>query len=238
MTIRQIFQRTAAMRPTLPLGEQLSHVLDAARQAVAVDRLHLWALSPEGDRLVYVTGSGLSDQDRVSLRKGAELLIAQAGAMGNAVRDKVALIVNESGSRLKSPRSATTALCAESFVVVPILARGRTLGLLVADNQISLAPLVPEALHLLPTFALHIATAVDNSGLLTELDTRDRDLTESLEQQTATSEILRVISRSQRDVQPVFEAIAMDEQHGDQAAVKQAQRALHDCIEYRLHIGR
>ena len=208
MAMRQIFQLSAAIRETLPLGDQLAHVLDAARQVIAVDRLHLWALSPGGDRLVYVTGSGLLDEDRRSLREGTELRIAQAGAMGRAVRDKTAVIVDEPGSGLKSSQTATNAALAESFVAVPILARGRTLGLLVADNQYSLAPLVPEALQLLPTFALHIATAVDNTTLLADLSSRDRVLAETIEQQTATSEILRAISGSPTDLQKVLDALA------------------------------
>ncbi len=206
--MRPIFQELAAGRETLPLGEQLSHVLEAARQAVGVDRLHLWALSPEGDRLVYVTGSGVSKQDWRSLGQRVELRVVEAGAMGSAIRDKMAFIVDEPERRLESQHSATKGLCAESFVAVPILARGRTLGLLVADNKYSRAPLVPEALHLLPTFALHLATAVNEASLFAELESRESDLAEALEQQTATSEILRVISQSQRDVQPVFEAIA------------------------------
>jgi hypothetical protein len=50
--------------------------------------------------------------------------------------------------------------------------------------------------------------AIENVRLFHELEARNRDLTESLEQRTATSEILRVISSSPTDVPPVFDAIA------------------------------
>ncbi len=93
-----------------------------------------------------------------------------------------------------------------SVVAVPMVRDAESIGSIsVARGQAK--PFTDSQVELLKTFAHQAVIAIENVRLFTELQTSNRELTTALDTQTATSDILRVISRSQTDVQPVFDAI-------------------------------
>src|SRR5262249_9306964 len=93
-----------------------------------------------------------------------------------------------------------------SVVGVPILRDGLPIGsIAVARAQAGLLP--DRQIELLKTFADQAAIAIENVRLFEAEQQRTRDLSESLERQTATSEVLRVISSSQGELEPVFQAM-------------------------------
>src|SRR5712664_3298362 len=102
--------------------------------------------------------------------------------------------------------SRPRALGIRSLFAVPILREDDAVGAIVVTRR-EPGGFAATDISLLKTFADQAVIAIENVRLFTELQASNRELTTALDTQTATSDILRVISQSQTDVQPVFDAI-------------------------------
>ena len=166
------------------------------------------AVRLEGELIHLVAHRNWSGEGLAMARRLFPMPLNQDHLTAHAIRESRIIHLHNLQSDPNVPASSRELAIAQGYqtlLIVPMLREGRAIGAIVVAN--AEAPFSEKPVLLLQTFADQAVIAIENVRLFKELEVRNRDLTEALEQQTATSEILRVISRSQTDVQPVFDTI-------------------------------
>ena len=112
---------------------------------------------------------------------GVTIPIGEAGALTAVCRDGAPLLFTGESPlpaeyRLRPPYAALAGLRVKSFLVIPMIARGRTVGVLAADNRASRSPILAHTVDLLQTFAAQAAVAVENAHLFREIENKSRQL--------------------------------------------------------------
>src|SRR5262245_26889772 len=162
-------------------------------------------LRVEGDVLKVVAKHGPSRRWPI----GSARPINRDWVTGRAVVDRAIIHIPDlQAAEAEFPEGAAYArqLGHRTTLAAPLLREGIAIGAILI-RRMDVRPLTEKQTALLKMFADQAVIAFENARLFDEVQARTRELSEALEQQTATSEVLRVISNSPTDIQPVLDAV-------------------------------
>jgi GAF domain-containing protein len=185
----------------------LRAVLDAATgNAMRLSEAEVaWMVLVEGDRFRQVAIAGSPDDEVALLQRQREVPegfeFSEGSIAGIALSrgEPFELGDLESEPAIAAQSGMARLTHSRSVLAVPMVREGRPLGALIVARK-TVRAFSPRHIQLVRTFADQAAIAIENVRLFNETK-------ESLEQQTATAELLKVISQATADVQPVFESI-------------------------------
>ena len=203
----------AISRSTFDLPTVLSTLVETAARLCRADKVQILLPSENTNRVYTAASFGYSAKFNEYL-KTTTFAPGREGVAGRVLLERkpvqIADVLADPDYRLREFQRLGGF---RTHLGLPLLHQDSVIGVLLVSRSI-VEPFDDKHIELLSTFAAQAVIAIENARLLNELRQRTTDLTErttelteALEQQTATSEVLRVISSSPGDLQPVFEAM-------------------------------
>jgi PAS domain S-box-containing protein len=179
---------TQAMISHLDLNRLLETVADNIVEVVKLDRCCIFLLDRSSRRLVPRILRGYRPEviGRNPVRMGE-------GVVGLVARKQIPIIEMDARNAIQPIRGFARALGAASFVAIPLVFKGQSIGVVVADNKPSGRSIHPQCVELLTTFVSQAAIAIENAQLYAE---REQRYQEMIQLATETDNILRSIAAS------------------------------------------
>jgi GAF domain-containing protein len=161
---------------------------------------------PQGDAYPFVASYRLPDDYNAYMRQNP-VAVGRGTVLGRTVLEcKPVQVADVQADPEYTLKEAQKLSGAHTVLGIPLLREGVPIGVIMLTRN-AVRPFTEKQIELATTFADQAVIAIENVRLFESEQQRTRELSESLEQQTATSEVLKVISSSQGELQPVFDAI-------------------------------
>lgn len=193
------------------LRQLLGIIALSAAKVCGADDAHIYRI--EGETLQEWTHRGPIP----GLDAGESLPLNRASVIGRAILDREPIHIRDAAAELDETEYPVSVALQRRWgyhtaLSLPLLRDSVPIGG-IAIRRLEVQPFTDKQIALLKNFADQAVIAIENARLFDELQTRNREIAEALEQQEATSDILSVIASSPTDTQPVMDVIAYNARH-------------------------
>jgi GAF domain-containing protein len=197
-------------RSTFDLQVVLDTLVESAARLCDAEMANIWRSKEGSYRLVASYGVRSKSREYLDNKKYLETVAIEPGRgtiVGRTLLERRTVHVHDIQADLEYDLTGLISIGDyRTTLGVPLLREGTPVGVLFLTRT-KVEPFTQNQIDLLTTFADQAVIAIENVRLFDEVQARTRELSEALEQQTATSEVLRVISGSPGDLDPVFQAM-------------------------------